>query len=154
MAVLVRRGRGARVADVVSEAAAGCLRERMRERRWSGGRGSISTVFTGTFLCQWRSDDYVAPGERNKVNPDKQLTNRVVAAAAVGAAAHRRLPPSDAAALVLDASDAKTSEKLSMAFSYFGVGGFGPGERFEGARGSVHVVAHVADGTRRRTRRG
>lgn len=83
----------------------------------------LTTLHKGTFLCQWRSDDYATPGERNKVNPDKALTNAVVAAAAVGAAAHRRLPPSDAAALVLDASDAKTSEKLSTAFSYFGVGG-------------------------------
>ena len=106
----LRRRPGAYAADARKE-----MERREREH--------LDGLHKGKFLCQWRSDDYVAPGERNKVNPDKQLTNRVVAAAAVGAAAHRRLPPSDAAALVLDASDAKTSEKLSTAFSYFGVGG-------------------------------
>jgi len=104
MMVALRRKEGAAAASVAREMAA-------REQEY------LADLHRGTFSCRWRPDVYAAPGLRNQVSTDKALTNAAVAAAAAAAAADRRVPPSAAPALVLDAVDGRTSVALAAAYS-------------------------------------
>ena len=100
----------------VDGAAVASVREEMKLRE----REFLAEQHRGTFLCRWRADNYVAPGERNQSSADKALTNAAVAAAAAASAAWRGVPPSAAPALILDAADGRTATALAAAQSLAG----------------------------------